>query len=54
MKRPNLYGHGGPFKEFDALMNNAEKIAGKLDDNYITTEHLLMPFLKIRGRRAAS
>ena len=31
-------------------MNNAEKIAGKLDDNYITTEHLLIALSEDKGQ----
>ena len=35
-------GMVAPSREFDALMNNAEKIAGKLDDNYITTINITL------------
>ena len=43
-------GMVAPSREFDALMNNAEKIAGKLDDNYITTEHLLIALSEDKGQ----
>ena len=43
-------GMVAPSREFDALMNNAEKIAGKLDDNYITTEHLLIALAEDKGQ----
>ena len=42
-------GMVAPSREFDALMNNAEKIATKLDDNYITTEHLLIALAEDKG-----
>ncbi len=43
-------GMVAPSREFDALMNNAEKIAGKLDDNYITTEHLFIALSEDKGQ----
>ena len=43
-------GMVAPSREFDSLMNNAEKIAGKLDDNYITTEHLLIALSEDKGQ----
>lgn len=43
-------GMVAPSREFDALMNNAEKIAGKLDDNYITSEHLLIALSEDKGQ----
>ncbi len=42
-------GMVAPSREFDALMNNAEKIADKLGDNYITTEHLLIALAEDKG-----
>ncbi len=42
-------GMVAPSREFDALMNNAEKIADKLGDNYITTEHLLISLAEDKG-----
>ncbi len=42
-------GMVAPSREFDALMNNAEKIADKLGDSYITTEHLLIALAEDKG-----